>query len=177
MLEKFWVRYSANPTRSIIKSFTVPIFKAPFPALTICPLIPPMASRRKKVFESLRLPPNITETEGRFLVRYMYFFINSACVKSKLTGYKISLRYGPAFANENAPGGKAHVKQLKLLLNTNNMTLIDLIKALRPCEDLFESCAWNELNINCSELFKVSYTIAGVCCSFNYLLEDYISGR
>ncbi|KAL0132976.1 hypothetical protein PUN28_000597 [Cardiocondyla obscurior] len=151
MLQKFWVRYSTNPTRSIIRSFHIPIYEAPFPALTICPLIPPMASRRKKVFESLRKPENMSNSTARFLVRY-----------------------GPAFANENAPGGKAHIKDLKLLLKENNMMLIDLIKALRPCEDIFESCAWNGNFKNCSELFKVSYTFAGICCSFNYLLEDYI---
>lgn len=66
------------------------------------------------------------------------------------------------------------MKQLKLLLDTNNMTLTDLLIALRPCEDLFESCAWDGINANCSELFKVSYTFTGICCSFNYLLEDYI---
>ncbi|XP_011862352.1 PREDICTED: sodium channel protein Nach-like [Vollenhovia emeryi] len=151
MLQKFWTRYSTNPTRSIIRSFHIPIFRAPFPALTICPLIPPMSSRRRKVFESLRLPHGMSNATGRFLVRY-----------------------GPAFANENAPGGKAHLKDLKSLLKLNNMSLIDLIIALRPCEDIFESCAWNDVNMNCSELFKVSYTFTGICCSFNYLLEDYI---
>ncbi|XP_012521944.3 sodium channel protein Nach [Monomorium pharaonis] len=35
MLEKFWLRYTTNPTRSVIKSFHSPIFQAPFPALTL----------------------------------------------------------------------------------------------------------------------------------------------
>ncbi|XP_071631096.1 sodium channel protein Nach [Temnothorax longispinosus] len=151
MLHKFWVRYSTNPTRSIIRSFHTPIFRAPFPALTICPLIPPKAARRRKVFESLHIPHNMTNNTARFLVRY-----------------------GPAFANENAPGGKTHVDELKLLLKTNNMTLVDLVRALRPCEDIFDFCSWNDDEKDCSELFKVSYTFAGICCSFNYLLEDYI---
>lgn len=75
MLEKFWGRYKDNPTRTIISSFHVPIFKAPFPALTICPLIPPTAARRRKVFESLHLPPNMTNKTAKFLVRYMYFLL------------------------------------------------------------------------------------------------------
>lgn len=54
---------------------------APFPALTICPLIPPMASRRRKVFESLRLPPNMTNKTAKFLVRYMYFLLTVHNVK------------------------------------------------------------------------------------------------
>jgi len=83
-------------------------------------------------------------------------------------------RYGPAFANENAIGGKSHLDELKLLLKTNNMSLLDFVRALRPCEDLFESCMWDDISKNCSELFKISYTYTGICCSFNYLLEDYI---
>ncbi|XP_012060814.1 PREDICTED: sodium channel protein Nach-like [Atta cephalotes] len=151
MLHKFWEHYNANPIRSIVKSFHVPIFMAPFPALTICPLIPPPVARRNVVFASLRLPNNMSYTTGRFLVRY-----------------------GPAFANENAPGGKDHIDNFKLLLKTNNLSLTDFIKALRPCEDIFESCAWQDVDTNCSELFKVSYTFAGICCSFNYYLEESI---
>ncbi|KYN16896.1 Sodium channel protein Nach [Trachymyrmex cornetzi] len=155
MLHKFWERYNANPIRSIVKSFHVPIFMAPFPALTICPLIPPPVARRNIVFASLRLPSNMSYTTGRFLVRY-----------------------GPAFANENAPGGRDHIDNFKLLLKTNNLSLIDFIKALRPCEDIFESCAWQDVDTNCSKLFKVSYTFAGICCSFNYYLEESIkTGR
>ncbi|XP_011068504.1 PREDICTED: sodium channel protein Nach-like [Acromyrmex echinatior] len=155
MLHKFWERYNANPIRSIVKSFHVPIFMAPFPALTICPLIPPPIARRNVVFASLRLPSNMSYTTGRFLIRY-----------------------GPAFANENAPGGRHHIDNFKLLLKTNNLSLIDFIKALRPCEDIFESCAWHNVDTNCSELFKISYTFAGICCSFNYYLEESIkTGR
>ncbi|XP_011685756.1 PREDICTED: sodium channel protein Nach [Wasmannia auropunctata] len=155
MLQQFWIRYSSNPVRSVVKTFYRSIYEAPFPALTICPLIPPMSSRRRKVFESIIIPRNMTNSTAKFLIRY-----------------------GPAFANENAPGGQSHVDEMKLLLETNNMTLIDLIKALRPCEDLFETCFWETHVRNCSELFKVSYTFTGICCSFNYLLEDFIkTGR
>ncbi|XP_025074186.1 sodium channel protein Nach-like [Pogonomyrmex barbatus] len=58
------------------------------------------------------------------------------------------------------------------------MTLIEFVKALRPCEDLFEICMWDDVVQDCNQLFKMSYTFAGICCSFNYVLEDYIeSGR
>lgn len=66
------------------------------------------------------------------------------------------------------------MNDLKALLKINQMEMIDFLKRLRPCEDLFESCRWNGQPRNCSELFKISYTVTGVCCSFNYLLEDYI---
>ncbi|KYQ54231.1 Sodium channel protein Nach [Trachymyrmex zeteki] len=137
------------------KLFWTAIIICSFVSLTICPLIPPPIARRNIVFASLRLPNNMSYTTGRFLVRY-----------------------GPAFANENAPGGKDHIDNFNLLLKTNNLTLINFIKALRPCEDIFESCTWEDVDKNCSELFKVSYTFAGICCSFNYHLEESIkTGR
>ncbi|XP_018397371.1 PREDICTED: sodium channel protein Nach-like [Cyphomyrmex costatus] len=155
MLHTFWERYNANPIRSIIKSFHTPIFMAPFPALTICPLIPPPIARRNIVFAGLRVPSNMTTAKARFLVRY-----------------------GPDFANEHVPGGKNYISDLKLLLKTNNLTLVNFIKALRPCEDIFESCTWEGVDKNCNELFKISYTFAGICCSFNYHLEESIeTGR
>lgn len=45
---------------------------------------------------------------------------------------------------------------------------------MRPCEDLFEICLWEGDETNCNELFKLSYAYSGLCCSFNYLLEDDI---
>lgn len=92
--------------------------------------------------------------------------------------YKTSLRYGPAFANERVPGGKTHMNNLKALLKINHMSLMDFLKLLRPCEDLFDYCSWDNVPRNCSDIFKMSYTFSGICCSFNYLLEESLqTGR
>nr|XP_012229391.1 PREDICTED: sodium channel protein Nach-like [Linepithema humile] len=127
----------------------------PFPAITLCPLIPPLAATRKKLLQKLRLPHNMDNETAMFL-----------------------LRYGPAFTNEHVPGGKAHINNLKALLKINHMSMVDFLKLLRPCEDLFDYCSWENISRNCSDLFKISYTFEGVCCSFNYHLEESVqSGR
>ncbi|KYN01018.1 Sodium channel protein Nach [Cyphomyrmex costatus] len=137
------------------KLFWTAIIICSLVSLTICPLIPPPIARRNIVFAGLRVPSNMTTAKARFLVRY-----------------------GPDFANEHVPGGKNYISDLKLLLKTNNLTLVNFIKALRPCEDIFESCTWEGVDKNCNELFKISYTFAGICCSFNYHLEESIeTGR
>ncbi|RLU22997.1 hypothetical protein DMN91_005275 [Ooceraea biroi] len=155
MLSRFWARYTANPTRTVIESFQTPIYMIPFPAITLCPLVAPLAKTRMKLLKRLRLPDNMDNDTANFL-----------------------LRYGPSWANEHSPAGKDYVNNLEELLDINHMTFMDFLKFLRPCEDLFDSCSWNGETKNCSELFKVSYTFTGICCSFNYLLEDYIkTGR
>lgn len=69
------------------------------------------------------------------------------------------------------------MEKLKMLLEYNDITLLELVKLLRPCEDLIESCWWDGVKVNCSELFKVSRASQGICCSFNYQLENYIGHK
>ncbi|XP_072753329.1 sodium channel protein Nach [Anoplolepis gracilipes] len=151
MFWKTWIRYSTNPTRTVIESFHTPVAMVPFPAITMCPLLFPKLSRRIKVLESLQLPPNMTNDTAMFL-----------------------LKYAPAFANLNVPAGRKYIKNLEALLKINRLSLIDFLKLLRSCEDLFELCTWEGNKKDCNKLFKLSFTQSGVCCSFNYLLEDDI---
>lgn len=55
------------------------------------------------------------------------------------------------------------------------MSLLDTMRFLRPCEDMLEGCWFEGVQLDCRELFNESYTHSGICCSFNYLLEDYIN--
>ncbi|XP_029659471.1 sodium channel protein Nach-like [Formica exsecta] len=151
MFWKTWIRYSTNPTRTVIQSFYNPIAIVPFPAVTVCPLVSPLRARREEVLRSLQLPPNMDNKTAMFL-----------------------LKYGPSFANEHVASGRKYLKDLQALLKINHMTLLNFLKLLRPCEDLFEYCWWDGNAKNCSELFKISYTHSGICCSFNYILEDDI---
>ncbi|XP_032681728.1 sodium channel protein Nach-like isoform X2 [Odontomachus brunneus] len=154
MVSTIWMRYSADPLRTVVESFEEPIFKIPFPAVTLCPLIPPLAARRKKLLARLHLPDNINSTTAMFL-----------------------LKYGVAFSSERVPGGRNHLNNLRMLLEYNNITLLELVKLLRPCEDLVESCWWDGVKMNCSQIFKASHTSQGICCSFNFQLEHYISEK
>ncbi|XP_070161262.1 sodium channel protein Nach isoform X3 [Polyergus mexicanus] len=151
MFWKTWIRYSTNPTRTVIQSFYNPIAMVPFPAVTVCPLVCPLRARREKVLQSLQLPSKMDNKTAMFL-----------------------LKYGPSFANEHVANGRKYLKDLQALLKINDITLLNFLKLLRPCEDLFEYCRWDGDAKNCSELFKLSYTHSGICCSFNYLLEDEI---
>ncbi|XP_025157957.1 LOW QUALITY PROTEIN: sodium channel protein Nach [Harpegnathos saltator] len=192
MVYTFWRRYSANPFRTVVESFQAPIFMIPFPAVTLCPLVPPLAARRGQLLQRLRLPADVDNNTAMFLLKYVRTFVRQqtavicrtsgdrekiagrAALESNIFATKF-LRYGTAFASERVLGGKNHLNKLRTLLEVNNMTLLELLKFLRPCEDLIESCWWDGEKKNCSEIFRVSHASQGVCCSFNFLLEDYIA--
>lgn len=76
MFRKTWVRYSSNPTRTVIESYHAPIALIPFPAITVCPLVFPLSARREKVLRSLQLPPNMSNKRAEFLIKYAFFINN-----------------------------------------------------------------------------------------------------
>ncbi|XP_011261833.1 sodium channel protein Nach isoform X2 [Camponotus floridanus] len=151
MFRKTWIRYRDNPTRTVIESYHAPVALIPFPAITVCPLVLPPSTRREKVLRSLQLPPNMSNKTAKLL-----------------------LKYGPSFANEHVLGNRKYINDLDALLKINRLTLINFLELMRPCEDLFEICWWDGDEKNCTELFKLSYAYSGLCCSFNYVLEDDI---
>ncbi|EFN64598.1 Sodium channel protein Nach [Camponotus floridanus] len=120
-------------------------------SITVCPLVLPPSTRREKVLRSLQLPPNMSNKTAKLL-----------------------LKYGPSFANEHVLGNRKYINDLDALLKINRLTLINFLELMRPCEDLFEICWWDGDEKNCTELFKLSYAYSGLCCSFNYVLEDDI---
>lgn len=51
-----------------------------------------------------------------------------------------------------------------------NMTMDELILyVMQPCESLVKQCLWLNKYIPCNELFQISMTTQGFCCSFNYI--------
>ncbi|XP_031330386.1 sodium channel protein Nach-like [Photinus pyralis] len=44
------------------------------------------------------------------------------------------------------------------------------LKMLSPsCEDLISDCSWNGVQYDCNDLFNNERTMAGFCCTFNYI--------
>ncbi|XP_012149447.2 sodium channel protein Nach-like [Megachile rotundata] len=151
MVMQFLTRYRENPTNTFIKDFTAPIFKVPFPAVTICPLTPASMSKRLAILDSTILPANMSRELAMYFLKF---------------GHQITLPYGLAIFN--------HTEKLELLLKTNKWTILDFLKMLHPCEDIYESCWWNNERVDCNKFIKFSHTSYGLCCSFNYVLEQYV---
>lgn len=43
-----------------------------------------------------------------------------------------------------------------------------MLDVMRPCKDMLKTCTWSGVVIPCDQLFPVSTTSDGFCCSFNY---------
>ncbi|XP_076246486.1 sodium channel protein Nach [Calliopsis andreniformis] len=151
MVMQFLNRYSDNPTNTYIKSFYHPIFKAPFPAITICPSTPIPLHRRLAIFEGMNLPDNVSQDLAMNILKY---------------GHYITLPY--------LSNTYDMIYTLESILQANKWSLTNFLKILKPCDDIVESCWWNSEHIDCDESIKLSYTSYGLCCSFNYLLEELV---
>lgn len=64
--------------------------------------------------------------------------------------------------------------KLKTFLDANKWSTAEFAKNLINCEDIFESCWWSMERIDCAKSIKPSYTSYGLCCSFNYFLDNYV---
>ncbi|XP_015431279.1 PREDICTED: sodium channel protein Nach-like [Dufourea novaeangliae] len=151
MVMQFLQRYNDNPTNTYVRSFYNPIFKAPFPAVTICPFSPISLQRRLKIVDGINIPENMTEESVLNLLKY---------------SHHITLPFTMKKYDE--------IKELKALLDANQWTVSNFLKILKPCEDVTNSCWWSGERIDCDQSIKISHTSYGLCCSFNYLLEEYV---
>ncbi|XP_017766213.1 PREDICTED: sodium channel protein Nach-like [Eufriesea mexicana] len=154
MVMQFLTRYNENPTNTYIKTFDAPIFQAPFPAVTICPVMPIPLQKRLAILENIILPQNVSRDIAMYLLKY---------------GHHITHPY----VNREFK----YVNELKALLDINKWSVTKFLETLIPCEDIFESCWWSGERIDCTKSIKTSYSSYGLCCSFNYLLENYVGSQ
>lgn len=47
-------------------------------------------------------------------------------------------------------------------------------KITQSCAELLVKCKWENIEFNCMDLFAQSFTIDGLCCSFNYYMARYV---
>ncbi|XP_078039966.1 sodium channel protein Nach [Augochlora pura] len=151
MVIQFLNRYNENPTSTFIKSFNNPIFNAPFPAITLCPFSPIPLERREKILHGINIPENMSADTVMNLLKYGHF---------------ITLPYSTQHYDES--------DRLQELLDANYWTVAEFLKILEPCEDMLESCWWSSERIDCGKSMSLSHSSYGLCCSFNYLLEDFV---
>ncbi|XP_066598548.1 sodium channel protein Nach-like isoform X2 [Prorops nasuta] len=157
MVQKFWQRYQLIPFDTIIVSFNTPKTRIDFPAVTICPTIPPPTAMREKMRKQIeKVPADLTEGDVEFLIKH---------------GADMSHPYVP-FSKD------MDINKMQRLLAVNNLTLQQFIPLIsRPCHRLFESCWFAKRKVNCSQIFHFSYSYKGLCCSFNYILEYHLTLR
>ncbi|CAH2096240.1 unnamed protein product [Euphydryas editha] len=88
----------------------------------------------------------------------------------------LSLLLGLGLLYNNQPMNDKLVQPMKLHRALGDYDVNELMRNLTPrCEDLLIRCVWNEISMNCSDLFDFRLTMNGYCCTFNYLRQSDIT--
>ncbi|XP_069682459.1 sodium channel protein Nach-like [Periplaneta americana] len=140
-----WGRNDTSPTLIALDTAHYPIWNTDFPAVTICGINRIRRSEALKFSKEWLLPKGTTRKE----------VLHGLLLLSQLIDMEE--------CNITA------LRRLQSVLELNNITASDVLRTvMHPCEDLVLRCRFKGTNVDCKELFQVSNTPYGYCCSFNY---------
>ena len=146
-------KYQNNPTSTGLDTKDYAIMNIEFPGITICPNTKIMKSTFRVAMASSHLPwKNLTKTRGP---GYQY----------KLLTY---LNNMVKFSVDPRSLEKIDDSELDEILNKMKGDVAKLMGMVAPsCKRMALICRWQGEYRNCSEMFKVTKTDNGFCCSFN----------
>lgn len=143
MMRLVWQRFQNNPTITTIDTTNHPIWNVPFPSVTICNINKVYAPRAENI---TRLLKSRGIAEDRILKFYELI---------------PNLIY-PEYVDEE-------FVNISNVLREAGYTPDSLMSELaQPCDRLLKLCYWKGTEMPCNELFKLSRSTEGICCSFNY---------
>ncbi|XP_065348977.1 sodium channel protein Nach-like [Cloeon dipterum] len=145
MIYATWTRYSQSPTATAVETTNFPVWKVPFPAVTICDPNQVTVSNAVKVAQRMSEGNKALEAEIlsafpnlRDLLKHNFVpFSNVSVLHNAMRKYGLSL---PEFMRDVSPS----------------------------CSDIMVNCQWKGVEQPCNQLFSRSYSDNGMCCSFNY---------
>lgn len=76
---------------------------------------------------------------------------------SQVIGFRVKTEYNEEDLNE-----------LQRIIDDNRYTITDTMLYLRAeCKDLLYRCRWQSKIHKCDQIFQITRTYSGTCCSFN----------
>ncbi|EDV55726.1 sodium channel protein Nach [Drosophila erecta] len=145
MAHTFYIDYRSTPTRMNVESDNTPVSRLYFPPVTICPDVLFNMQKSEAFLNTLRLPLG---AELRGILRKLHIF------------------YG--FMLDDERYSAEDIEQMEALLFLNNLTIPEFVEHLRwDCAEILHRCSFNGVIIDCSQIFQLSKTFFGHCCSFN----------
>lgn len=144
MMNLVWIRFQESPTITTIETTSHPIWFVPFPAVTICNI--------NKVYA-----PNTVNITGRLIER--------GISRDRIQKFyeKIPNLITPVIAVDEE---FLYISSILQDMGYNTESL--MTELAQPCENLLKYCFWKGTQTPCNELFKLSKSSEGICCSFNY---------
>ncbi|PSN57595.1 hypothetical protein C0J52_00502 [Blattella germanica] len=148
-----WKEFSRSPIEVNVETTNYPLYKLPFPAITICPAT------------------NVKKTVGEnLLTRYLNFSINDNIqnITWNIMSGLSKCQYPFYFRMQ------AHFEQVTNLFQhfTDFNITHFMIEVLPSCEEIFDHCFWLGQEVNCCDVFDLQRTEAGFCYSFNSLTSE-----
>ncbi|XP_033606268.1 sodium channel protein Nach isoform X3 [Cryptotermes secundus] len=145
MMKIVWNRFNESPTVTNVETTNYPIWNIPFPAVTLC--------NNNKVYQpaAIKLAENLST---QLHLNYSVVLEVLRMLPALINPRKIDLQ-------------QAHMAQDMLFRAGYNITDL-MLELAPPCEEILVKCIWQDAESNCSDLFQVSKSVLGVCCSFNY---------
>nr|CAD7403343.1 unnamed protein product [Timema cristinae] len=144
LIQLVWVRFQKSPTVISIEDTNYPIWKVPFPGVTLC--------NSNKVYKP---------AAQQFIKDMMAYGISNVTSINFLKKLPWLLDPQPLEMNELT------IIQDKLTEVGMDMERL-MLQLMQPCDRMVVKCDWEGYNTNCSDIFDVIKSLQGYCCSFNY---------
>jgi acid-sensing ion channel, other len=151
LMATFLMRYKSNPTRINVETFFGPISEIEFPSITFCN------------------PNFITDSQVQGLIKSIEVYPEGENNRTNEELVKM-VKYIAGFTNPISVFNDSELPYLQAMLQDNRFDVqLTMKKLMYPCTKLMFRCRWEGVIMDCKELFTVSETYQGYCCSFNIL--------
>uniref|UniRef100_A0A182FFS8 Pickpocket n=1 Tax=Anopheles albimanus TaxID=7167 RepID=A0A182FFS8_ANOAL len=138
-----WVRFRTTPTITTIETMTYPIWKIPFPAVTVCNINKIDREKANAIIERLVTEFGLSRENATDLLVAQASLISFEEVNHTIT----------------------ELERVLGRMGWNPATL--LLELIQPCEDLIKVCYWLGTEVPCPTVIRRTRTDNGYCCSFN----------
>lgn len=151
LMNKIWQRYSVNPTITTIETKNYPISSVLFPGVTICNINVVSRPQAERLIQDMR-------DSGVQIDKDSWKFFEA--LSTLITYDEVDSDYSLLF---------------DFFLKRNFTTDKLMMTLAQPCDIMLKKCYWLGKATNCSEIFRVTTSGYGFCCSFNYkALRSYL---
>ena len=160
MYEK-WINF---PTITSILQTNYPISNIPFPAVTIC--------SNNKVFRD-KLRDTVDNENGPLKGAKQKLGLNVEDFEMTLANVlRRYIYYDEEKDIEYDIQTEENINQFYMLNNYSSKMSEVLQSAMLSCDEMIVVCQWKGVTKSCAELFTISKSDSGFCCSFNIIKTD-----
>ncbi|KAG5882179.1 hypothetical protein JTB14_016447 [Gonioctena quinquepunctata] len=143
------IRYNDNRITTTVTTTNYPVWKIPFPAVSICNSNLIYRSHAGKIIQILKNHEIPGDTIENYFQNLALTILNN-----ELSGIDLDM---------TSLMNITHILQKE---GYDTEKLMDLLA--QPCSSMLRKCEWKAAEVHCDTLLERTKTTGGICCSFNY---------